>query len=134
MSDGLHTSGPRAKFSLEYEITIKSGCYRSRFICTASASKSETERPGCSQLTHTGLLTAPDGSSEIRANRQGTGFVVNEGVGSPVLLDFSAAVGGPVTSLRVAAEGLFWYQPIASTQTPQYCLPLVTSSYNPMGQ
>ena len=59
------------------------------------------------QLTHAGLLAAADGSADLRANRQGTGFVVKEGVGSAILLELSAPVGGPVASLRAETVGLF---------------------------
>ena len=59
------------------------------------------------QLTHAGLLAAADGSADLRANRQGTGFVVKEEVGSAILLELSAPVGGPVASLRAEAIGLF---------------------------
>ena len=48
-----------------------------------------------------------DDSADLKANRQGTGFVVTDEGGHTILLDFSAPVGGPVASLREAA-GIFF--------------------------
>ena len=49
---------------------------------------------------------AADGSADLRANRQGTGFVVTEGPDHRIILELSAPVGGPVASLRSEAVGL----------------------------
>ena len=45
---------------------------------------------------HAGLLTAADGSADLRVNRQGTGFVVTEGADHRTILEVSAPLGGPV--------------------------------------
>ena len=41
------------------------------------------------QLKHVGLVAAADGSADLRANRQGTGFVVIDEGGHTILIDFS---------------------------------------------
>ena len=53
-----------------------------------------------------GTCRAADGSADLRANRQGTGFVVTEGADHRIILELSAPVGGPVASLRSEAVGL----------------------------
>ena len=58
------------------------------------------------QRAHAGLLAAADGSADLRANRQGTGFVVTEGAHHRIILE---PVGGPVASLRSEAAGLCLY-------------------------
>ena len=49
------------------------------------------------QLTHLGLVAAADGSVDLRANHQGTGFVVTDEGRHTSLIEFS--VGGLVASL-----------------------------------
>ena len=58
------------------------------------------------QWAHAGLLAAADGSADLRANCQGTGFVVTEGADHKIILEFSGPVGGPVASLCSEAVGL----------------------------
>ena len=58
------------------------------------------------QLKHVGLVAAADGSADLGANRRGTGLMVTDEDGH-INLDFSSPVGGPVTSLRSEAAGVF---------------------------
>ena len=59
------------------------------------------------QLKHVGLVAAANGSADLRAYRQGTGFVVTDEGGHTTLIDFFAPVGGPLASLRSEAAGIF---------------------------
>ena len=43
-----------------------------------------------------GLLAAADGSADLRANHQGTVFVVTEGADHRIILELSAPVGVPL--------------------------------------
>ena len=45
------------------------------------------------QLAHTGQLAAAEGSADLWANRQKTGFMVTEGADHPIIMDLSAPVG-----------------------------------------
>ena len=63
-----------------------------------------------SELKHVGLVAAADRNSDLRANCQGTDFVVTDEGGHTILIDFSAPVGGPSASLRCDscdAAGIF---------------------------
>ena len=53
-----------------------------------------------------GLLAAAGCSADLRANCQGTGFVVTEGADHRIILELSALVGGPVASLPSEGVGL----------------------------
>ena len=45
------------------------------------------------QLAHAGLLAAADGSADLRARRQGTGFVVTVAADHRIIMELSAPVG-----------------------------------------
>ena len=45
------------------------------------------------QLAHAGLLAAADGSADLRANHQGTGFVVTVGADYRIIMELSAPAG-----------------------------------------
>ena len=56
----------------------------------------------CTTAKHVELVVAADGhcGADLRANCQGTGFVVTDEGGHTILIDFSEPVGGPVASLH----------------------------------
>ena len=45
------------------------------------------------QWAHAGLLAAADGSADLRANHQGTGFVVTVGADYRIIMELSAPAG-----------------------------------------
>ena len=53
-----------------------------------------------------GLVAGTDGSVHYGTERMGAGLVVTEGLGSEIILELSAPVGGPLASLRSEAASL----------------------------
>ena len=58
------------------------------------------------QMTHVGVLAVANGSADLRANSQGTGFVVTVGSDHRIIVELSAPVEGPMALLRSEAAGL----------------------------
>ena len=57
-------------------------------------------------MTHVGVLAVANGSADLRANSQGTGFVVTVGSDHRIIVELSAPVEGPMALLRSEAAGL----------------------------
>ena len=58
------------------------------------------------QFEWSGFVAGTDGSVQYKTERMGAGLVVTEGPGERIVMVLSAAVGGPLASLRPEATSL----------------------------